>query len=292
VTDQPEPVDDILPAQDSLTPDPALVARHQRLADLLDVRPGQVVVDLGCGDGVALGCVLERLGSRPGGAAVGLDRDTDALGRAAKALAAPDRSGCLLLAAADLGRGVPLRDGSVDRVLSHNLLECLPDPAAFMAEAHRLLRPGGLLVLGHADFDTLVFNGADLHLSRRLVHAYCDTQQPWMAAADGTIGRRLHALAARSPLRLRTPVAWVLVSTAWKPGMLGHAYAHHVVDALRGHPACTTRERAAWLADLEAAAGRGAFLFSLNEYVAMLVREPSSTDRDPSTTGGEPSSTT
>lgn len=291
MTDQPEPVDDTLPAQDSLPADPALVARHQRLAELLDARPGQVVVDLGCGDGVTLGCVLQRLGSRPGGAAVGLDRDIDALGRAAKALAAPDQSGRLLLAAADLARGVPLRDGSADRILSHNLLECLPDPAAFMVEAHRLLRPGGLLVLGHADFDTLVFNGADLHLTRWLVHAYCDTQQPWMAALDGTIGRRLPTLAARSPLRLRSVVAWVLMSTTWEPGRLGHAYAHHVVDALGGHPDITPRERAAWLAELEAAAGRGAFLFSLNEYVAVLEREPSATDGDLSAAGGGPSTT-
>lgn len=270
--------DDPLPTQDSLTDDPAVVARHRRLADLLDVRPGQVTVDLGCGDGVTLGHVVQRLGNRHGGVAAGLDTDTTALRHAAHTLRAHQAGGQaavrVLLAAADLAGPIPLRTGSVDRIVSHNLLECLPHPDRFLTEVHRVLRPGGRMVLGHADFDTLVFSGADLDLTRRLVHAYCDTQQPWMAAVDGTIGRRLATLAERSPLHLRDHTAWVLLSSVWRPGMLGHGYAHHVVEALRDDRAATPGERAGWLADLEAAAGRGAFLFSLNEYVVVLDRPP------------------
>ena len=51
-----------------------------------------------------------------------------------------------------------------------------------------------------SDFDTLLFASEDLALTRRLVRAYCDTQQPWMDAVDGTIGRRLGAIAGRGGL--------------------------------------------------------------------------------------------
>jgi SAM-dependent methyltransferase len=46
----------------------------------------------------------------------------------------------------DEGR-VPLADGSVDVVLSTQVLEHAAEPASYLAECHRLLRPGGALVL-------------------------------------------------------------------------------------------------------------------------------------------------
>lgn len=46
----------------------------------------------------------------------------------------------------DEGR-VPLESGSVDLVFSSQVLEHVDDPAGYLAEAHRLLRPGGSLVM-------------------------------------------------------------------------------------------------------------------------------------------------
>jgi SAM-dependent methyltransferase len=41
----------------------------------------------------------------------------------------------------------PVEDGSCDMVLATETLEHVPDPAVFLGEAHRSLRPGGRLVL-------------------------------------------------------------------------------------------------------------------------------------------------
>jgi len=42
---------------------------------------------------------------------------------------------------------LPLRDRSVDTVLGLSMLTYLPDPGEMLAEAHRVLRPGGMLLL-------------------------------------------------------------------------------------------------------------------------------------------------
>jgi SAM-dependent methyltransferase len=135
-------------------------------------------------------------------------------------------------------------------VLCHNVLEVLPDPDALVAEAIRVLRPGGRLVLAHSDFDTLIFASEDLELTRRLVRDYCDTQQPWMDAVDGTIGRRL------------------------LPGEIGWGYARNLADTLSGDGRADPAELDRWLAGLQRLDDRGAFLFSTNDYAVICGRMP------------------
>ena len=42
---------------------------------------------------------------------------------------------------ADLKGPLPFADAAFDRVFCHNVLECLPDPGALVAEAGRVLPP-------------------------------------------------------------------------------------------------------------------------------------------------------
>jgi SAM-dependent methyltransferase len=56
----------------------------------------------------------------------------------------------------DLRRGIPCRDGAADAVYASHLLEHLPRAAAvgFLADAHRALRPGGVLRIVVPDLET------------------------------------------------------------------------------------------------------------------------------------------
>jgi SAM-dependent methyltransferase len=262
VADKPDDVDAMV--------EPVVPSRHRWLAGLLGAGPGDRVVDLGCGTGASL---IQLAPDLQGGLAVGVDASHAALGRAAGALAPAVAAGSarVLLVQADLKDPLPFPDAAFDRVLCHNVLECLPDPDGLVAEAGRLLRPGGRLVLGHSDYDTLVFASEDLDLTRRLVRAYCDAQQPWMDAVDGTIGRRLAPIARQAGLDVLDVQAQVVLDRSFVPGGLGWGYARNLVDTLRGGDA-DPEELDGWLAGLGRLDARGAFLFSVNDYAVICGR--------------------
>jgi 2-polyprenyl-6-hydroxyphenyl methylase / 3-demethylubiquinone-9 3-methyltransferase len=93
------------------------------------------VVDVGGGAGF-----LALPLARNGHAVTLLDRSVSSLRVAARR----DTSGTLRILAADAFR-LPLSDASADAVLLMDILEHVQDPAAMIAEAARILRPGGRL---------------------------------------------------------------------------------------------------------------------------------------------------
>jgi SAM-dependent methyltransferase len=255
--------------------EPVVPSRHRWLAGMLAAVPGDRVVDLGCGTGASL---VQAAPAVPGGLLVGIDLSAAALARTAEALAGAvagaSRPPGVLCVQADLKAPLPLADAAFDRVLCHNVLEVLPDPGALVAEAVRVLRPDGRLVLAHSDFDTLIFASEDLELTRRLVRDYCDTRQPWMDAVDGTIGRRLADIAGRAGLRVEGVQAAVVLGRRFVPGEIGWGYARNLADTLVGDGRADPAELDRWMAGLRRLDDRGAFLFSVNDYAVICGRMP------------------
>jgi SAM-dependent methyltransferase len=213
-----------------------------------------------------LRAVRERVG--PDVELVGVERDMKPL----EADLAGDAN--VRLVTADLNGPLPFPDATFEAALCHNTLECLPDKQAFLGEAARLLVPGGHLLLSHTDFDTVVFNASDIELTRRLVHLNADTQEAWMDASDGAIGRKLVAIARRSPFELVDCLAWVVLDTSFAVGGVADMAARGIAAAVRrdqqGELAAKLSE---WIDDLQSLAERGEFLFSANDY-AVLLRKP------------------
>jgi ubiquinone/menaquinone biosynthesis C-methylase UbiE len=106
----------------------------------LNLPPGGIALDVGCGPGNVTASLARAMGR--GGLAVGLDVSEAMLARAVRAEAGP-QVGFLR---ADAQR-LPLRDATVDAVVSIAALQHIPDPAAALVEMTRVLRPGGRLAV-------------------------------------------------------------------------------------------------------------------------------------------------
>ncbi|MEE1757492.1 class I SAM-dependent methyltransferase [Streptomyces sp. SP18CS02] len=108
----------------------------------LGLRPGDTVLDAGCGTGRALPALRDAVG--PGGTVVGVDVTAEMLTAAARA--GRGRDGALLLA--DVTR-LPLRDGVFDVVFAAGLISHLPHPENDLRELARVTGSGGRLALFH-----------------------------------------------------------------------------------------------------------------------------------------------
>lgn len=243
---------------------------HQALVDRLALRAGDVLLDLACGTGVTLATAVDRL---PEIAVVGVDIDGEAL---ATARAWLSRLGARhYLVRADLCARLPLADQSVDRIVCHDTLEVLVDPMALVSEAARVLRPGGVSVWSHLDFDSLVFAGGDLWLTRRVVHAYADLGHPGAPNADGQMGRKLAGLVRRSPLEPVAVDAVGVVSTSLAGPARGRLA--HILSVLRSASATgdidlTLEELERWEHDLRVADQADEFFYAHTAYVVTARR--------------------
>ncbi|MDX9980647.1 MAG: methyltransferase domain-containing protein [Lentisphaeria bacterium] len=124
---------------------------HRQVVELLDLGDGQHVLDVGCATG-ALSARIARTCLPLGGSVVGIDA-------AAKMIAAARRKHGdqpNLVFEAALAEELPYANGSFDRVVStfffHHVNKSLKERC--LAEMHRVLRPGGRVLVVDVDAPT------------------------------------------------------------------------------------------------------------------------------------------
>jgi len=103
-----------------------------------------VAVDVGCGFGRSFRLLRERFGAER---LIGVDIETEALARSARQA---ERDGLTVELAHASSSDLPLASDSADIVFCHQTLHHLVEQESALREFHRILKPGGLLLLAES----------------------------------------------------------------------------------------------------------------------------------------------
>ena len=135
----------------------------RRLLELLNPAPADRILDLGCGTGVLTRMIGDELDASLGGESVGIDAAARMIAVARKKRAGPTCRFEVMAA-----ENLDFADGQFDAVVSslffHHVPLDLKEKA--LAEAHRVLKPGGRLVVADMHIPTTGMGALVSHVSR------------------------------------------------------------------------------------------------------------------------------
>jgi len=229
---------------------PDEVAARADYLDLLELRPGQRVLDVGCGSGVVTRDMARRVS--PGGRAVGVDLSAEFL-----AIARDLAREAGLDAVAEFRDGsalaLPFADAEFDAAVAATVLVHVPGGDGAIPEMVRVVRPGGRVGIFDLDGDSLLVSHPDRALTRRIVAAFSDH-----STVDGWLVRRLPGLLSRAGLTHVAARAFLPLEQ--EPDGFYGRMAARAVDVAAQTGAITESEREGWLDALRAEQAAGSFL--------------------------------
>ncbi|HTS52511.1 MAG TPA: class I SAM-dependent methyltransferase [Burkholderiales bacterium] len=240
---------------------PDVVAQRARVLDALALRPGERVVDLGCGPGLLASQMAQCVG--PEGEIECID--------ASGSMVALARHRCTPLNWVHLRVGdvaaLPYADRGFDAAVCTQVYEYLPELDRALAHLYRVLRPGGRAVIVDTDWESCVWHSSDPARMRRMLDAW-DRHCP-QPQLPRTLAARLQAVGFES---VRVD-AITLINDRYD----SNTYSFSMIPVIAGYAAkhglVSGAEVEAWVADLQAL-GRGRdYFFSLNRY-SFMARKP------------------
>jgi len=156
-----------------------------------------------------------------------------------------------------------------DKIICHNVLECVPNKITFINAFADILAKNGTLIISHIDFDSVIYNSSYKELTRALVYNFADTQQAWQEHSDGQIGRKIPGLVAASAFKDRTKCeTWRRVEQEFKPGNYGFLMAEMIAQIAKN--SYDPKELELWLNDLTQKDKNQEYYFAVDLNVALI----------------------
>ena len=229
---------------------PEIVEQRARTRKALGIRAGERGLDIGCGPGFLLCEMAEQAGTT----LVGIDASADMVAAARRRI-----DGNKLAARIDVAPGdatqLELPSSSFDFVVAVQVYLYVKDIGRALAEAARVLRPGGRLVVVDTDWDSCVWLTSDPARNRRMLDG-------WAAQfAQPHLPPLLPKLLSGAGLEVESVESFPVLNLRYD----SDGFSAGVIEML---PRIVAEHDAqAWAADLRARTGEGEYFFSVNRYL-------------------------
>lgn len=238
-----------------------ILRRRRLIREALAARPGERILDVGCGPGFTVAELLDEVG--PEGSVVGVDRSPEMLALAGQRT---ERRANVELHEAD-ATDLPVADEDFDAAVSVQVLEYVPNVAAALAQIHRALRAGGRAVVWDVDWATVSWRSRDESRMERVLHAWDGhlahaslpgTLAPLLRSAGfADVGVEAHAFATIE-----------LTSDAYGAGVFPL-----IEQYVAGREEIGPEEASAWAAEQRELAEAGEFYFACTQF-CFTARKP------------------
>jgi len=239
--------------------DPTFVAYREAYLKLMGLPRAAAVLEIGCGTGVVTRAIAARNGFA--GTVTGVDQSPHFIA-VAESLAA---SGDHVEFAVGDAHALAFADASFDAAVAHTLVSHVRDPLAVLAEAARVVRPGGTVAIFDGDYASLTFACSDARLGQAMEHAVQS-----IIMSSPRVMRELPRLLPRAGLRLVAIRADVYAEAGSSTFMLNLAETYAPLVAATGQLPAADVE--AWLADQRRSAADGTFFAACNYYAYVARR--------------------
>lgn len=207
--------------------------------------PGLRLIDVGSGTGSLLAPLAPLL--LPGGSITGVDLSSMMVQEANRR--SSEQGLPMEFHAGDVMH-LEFPNASFDRATANQVFVHLNDPAGALQEMVRVTRPGGLVAIWEADWETMMIDASDHGVTRRIMNFFCDNlPQAWI----GRTLPRLFAAAGLTDIRV-LPETAILPGPAWIDQQYGFGRLPEFAEAAG---AITTAERQKWQAEVEARSADG-----------------------------------
>jgi len=235
----------------------------ERSYELMDIKPGAVLLDAGCGAGMDTVPLANFIGDS--GRVVGIDIDEEMLQKADRHAEQEGVARIVEHKLADVA-ALDFADDSFDAIRAERLFQVLPESVnaeTVLAELVRVTKPGGAIVLLDADWGTFSVDFSNSELERRLMTFFASQMRP-----NGFAGRQMYAWGQRAGLQNISMESAPLIQTDYEQAPVGPWLQ---VEAVKAGIA-TQQEVDDWATELLARNEQGQFYCSVNMMLLSAVK--------------------
>jgi SAM-dependent methyltransferase len=240
------------------TPDFVEQRRATRAALALGL--GENVLDIGSGPGLLAFEMAAEVGSA--GSVDGIDPSESMLALA-RQRRPPEAVGEIRFVAGD-ARALPFGEAMFDAAVATQVYEYVQDMPAALAEAFRVLRPGGRLLVLDTDWGSIVWHSRDAERMRRVLAGWEEH------LVDPHLPRRLTGLLSAAGFSVARRAAIPLLNAGYDPNTLSAGMIGFIKAFVPGRQGLNEHDARDWAEDLTTLGDD--YFFSLNRYLFLAVK--------------------